>query len=68
MEKIELGKIIRKRRKLLNVKQSNLAELAGVAERTIREIESGKGNASLDTLIKIFEVLGLEMNVQVMQK
>ena len=65
MSKKELGNTIKKRRKLLKVRQSYLAELSGVGERTIREIESGKGNTTVDVILKLCDVLGMEMKLEV---
>lgn len=53
------------RRLMLAVTQEHLAELSGVGLRTIKEIESGKGNPTFATLSKIAEVLGLEIKVEV---
>jgi DNA-binding XRE family transcriptional regulator len=39
--------------------------MAGISPKTIYLLEQGKGNASLDTLQKIFDVLGLEMSVRI---
>ena len=57
----ELIEIIKKRREGLNVTQETLAELSGVGLRTLKQIESGKGNPTLLTLQKIADVLGLEV-------
>ena len=61
----EIGKIIRERRVFLNVKQEDLAEISGVAIKTIYAIESGKANPSAQTLIKLLQVLGMEINIQI---
>ena len=42
-------------RKRLN--QSELAELAGVSDRTVRALEQGRGS-SVDTLLRIMKALG----------
>ncbi|MBW7846098.1 MAG: helix-turn-helix transcriptional regulator [Bacteroidia bacterium] len=57
--------IIRKRRDALGYSQKELAEKSGVHLRSINNIESGKGNPSLDTLLKIVEVLRLELLVRI---
>lgn len=56
---------LKTRRLMLAVTQEHLAELSGVGLRTIKEIESGKGNPTFATLSKIAEVLGLEIKVEV---
>lgn len=65
MDLKEIGKIIRERREFLNVKQADLAEISGVAIKTIYTIESGKANPSAETLIKLLQVLGMEINIQI---
>ena len=65
MDLKDIGKIIRERREFLNVKQADLAEISGVAIKTIYAIESGKANPSAETLIKLLQVLGMEINIQI---
>lgn len=60
----DLGKTIRDKREFLNLKQEDLAEISGVATKTIYAIELGKGNPSIKTLMKLLNVLGMEMIVQ----
>lgn len=61
----ELIKTLKNRREELGVTQNHLAELAGVGLRTLKEIESGKGNPTFETLNKLAEVLGMEMKLEV---
>lgn len=49
----------------LGISQQDLAEFAGVGIATVKDIERGKGNPSLQTLQKILDVLGLEITLQV---
>lgn len=56
---------IKERRMRLGISQQDLAEFAGVGTATVKDIERGKGNPSLQTLQKLLEVLGLEMTLQV---
>lgn len=65
MNLIEIGQIIQSRRSSLQLKQQDLAELAGITEKTIYLVENGKGNPSLATLLKIVATLGMEINIQV---
>ena len=62
-ESINIGHAIRKRRELLGLLQPQLASISGVSTRTIQLVEMGKGNPSLDTLIKIADPLGLQINL-----
>lgn len=60
-------KNLKARRKMLQVTQETLAELSGVGLRTLKELESGKGNPTLETLQKLADVLGMEVTLQVKQ-
>lgn len=61
----ELGRILKNRRELLNITQSDLAELSDTGLRTIKAIENCKVNPTLDTLSKIIVVLGMELRLEV---
>lgn len=61
----DLIKAIKARREMLAVSQESLAELSGVGLRTVKQFESGKGNPTLDTLSKMAQALGLEINLKV---
>lgn len=65
MTKIEIGKIIRDRRKFLKITQKDLAEIAGLSLRNFVDIENGKANPTLDALQKILDALGLQITVKV---
>ncbi len=65
MHQGELIKALKDRREALKVNQEYLAELSGVSLRTLKAIESGKGNPTLDTLNKLAEVLGMELKLEV---
>jgi transcriptional regulator with XRE-family HTH domain len=56
----EIGQKVRARRKLLRLRQRDLAELAGVTLRGLTDLERGDANPTLKQLGKIAEVLGLE--------
>ena len=54
---------IKERRTILRLTQQDLAEMSGVGLRTLKEIESGKGNPSLAILNKIADILGMEVKL-----
>jgi len=56
---------IKERRETLNVTQEQLADLAEVGLRTLKELERGKGNPTLETVSKLADVLGLEVQLVV---
>ncbi len=63
----ELGKIIRARRKVLNLTIGELSEYTGLSRTTISDIELGKTNPRLDVITEIFRFLSLEMKIEVKQ-
>lgn len=56
---------IKERRNVLNVTQETLSEISGVGLRTLRQFERGKGNPTLETLTKICDALGLEIQLNI---
>lgn len=56
---------IKERREALRVTQQDLAELSGVGLRTVKQLESGKGNPTLSTLHKVSDVLGMELCLKI---
>ena len=65
MHQTDLIEQIKERREVLRLTQEALAVLAGVGLRTLKEMESGKGNPTLATIHKLSDVLGLEVVLQV---
>jgi transcriptional regulator with XRE-family HTH domain len=63
MTKQEIGEKLRQRRKLLRLRQRDLAELAGVTLRGLTDLERGEANPTVNQLAKILDVLGLEFRV-----
>lgn len=60
----DVGKVIRSRRQILRITQQELADLAGVNINTIVAIERGTGNPKIETMLAIYDVLGMQMNVK----
>ena len=54
---------IRRSRKEAGLTQEDLAQLAGTSERTVRAIETGAGNPSLQAVVAVANVLGLKLGV-----
>ena len=65
MNKNEIGKYIVGRRDVLRIAQGRLAELSGVSVHTLSNLETGNGNVTLGTLLKVTEILGLKVTVGV---
>lgn len=64
MNLAEIGGEIRRRRKYLKLSQQELADLSEVNINTVVNIESGKGNPLLITVLNICKVLGLTISMQ----
>ena len=56
-----IGKQIRDQRLLLKITQNDLSEISGISLRTIKAIEKGKGNPTVETLNRVLEPLGLTL-------
>ncbi len=64
---MDVGKAIKERRALLGISQQDLSDYSGVGISTVKDLERGVGNPSMETLKKILDVVGLEMILQVKQ-
>lgn len=59
----EFARAIRARRTSLGLRQEQLADLAGVSERFVYALESGKGTARLDKVLPLLSALGLHLEL-----
>ncbi|MGJ6981156.1 type II toxin-antitoxin system Y4mF family antitoxin [Aestuariimicrobium soli] len=57
----DLGAGVLARRRDLGLTQRDLAELAGVSERFVRQLEAGKLTVQLDKVLAVLEALGLRL-------
>lgn len=64
---MELMDIMKQRRETLSLTQPDLAEMSQVGLATIKDIERGKGNPTLNTVKKILDVLGIEIEYRIRQ-
>jgi len=62
-EGTEVGELMRARRKTQGVTQTLLADYSGVSRVSITKIERG-GDLKLSTLLKLTELLGLEVIIK----
>jgi y4mF family transcriptional regulator len=65
--KVIIGEVIQSRRKARKIAQEQLADIAGISPRTLRDIEKGTANPELETLVKICNVLGMEIKIEVIK-
>jgi HTH-type transcriptional regulator / antitoxin HipB len=54
---------VRARRRLLGLRQEDLADLAGVSLRFVQALEAGKRSVQLDRVEAVLTVLGLHLTV-----
>ena len=59
-----LAAAVRARRTELGLRQEELADLAGVSERFVFAVESGKTSVRLDKLMDLLGALGLQLQLQ----
>lgn len=59
----DLAAVVKGRRKDLAVSQAELAQRAGVARKSISELESGKTQPELALVLRVLEQLGLDIEV-----
>lgn len=62
-----LSDTIKERRAKLKIAQADLAEMTRVSLATVKDIERGKGNPSLQTIEKLLDILGLEIVYRIRQ-
>ena len=60
----QLGRIIHFHRKKSGLSQQGLAELAGLGKTVVFDMEKGKLTVRFDSLLKVFEVLNIKIDLQ----
>lgn len=58
-----IGAAIRDARKAAGLTQMQVAELAGISDATLRDIERGSGSPSVRSVLEALDVLGLGLEV-----
>ncbi|MDP9077113.1 MAG: type II toxin-antitoxin system Y4mF family antitoxin [Bacteroidota bacterium] len=58
-----LSEYLKKKRKLLNLTQEDLASKAGVGLRVVREMEQGKPTLRMDKVNQVLMLFGAELGV-----
>lgn len=62
MVNVMLGDIVKKRRKEMDLSQSELAESAHISVRTVCDIETYKGNPQFDTLYALASYMNISID------
>ena len=60
----EIGNAVRFHRKKSGLSQAELATTAGVGKTVVFDIEKGKNTVQLDTLLKVFHVLNINLELR----
>ena len=60
----DIGALIRGSRKAQGLTQEQLAAIAGVGTRFVRELEAGKESCQLGRALGVLNVLGLRVGIQ----
>ncbi|OGO39158.1 MAG: hypothetical protein A2147_01975 [Chloroflexi bacterium RBG_16_57_8] len=66
--KYDLIRALIKRRKRLRISQAQLARMIGTQQPAISRLEAGDYNATLDTLFKVADGLGLDVCLRARRK
>jgi len=59
----EIGQYVRKKRKEQSLTQTDLANICGVGERFISEMENGKITAQIGKVLHVISVLGIKLDI-----
>jgi transcriptional regulator with XRE-family HTH domain len=64
MDTIDIGKIVLAKRKELGLTQQQVADIAFVSRRTLIELEHGRNDIGVRSLLRIVMSLGLQFDVR----
>ncbi len=64
MNSAAIGQLIRQTRKALDLRQDELASVAGVSVRTLSEIENGKESARIGLVLRVLDSLGIDIRLE----
>jgi y4mF family transcriptional regulator len=64
MDSIELGRVIKTKRKVQGLTQEALAASSGVGIRFVRELEEGKPSCHLGKTLSVLKALGVEIFIK----
>ena len=57
----ELGKILKQRRKILQITQKQLGDICDLSHNGISQIELGNSDIKLSTLLKMAQIAGIKV-------
>ena len=62
--KSNIGDIIKNKRLELNLRMDDVAKSVGITRSTLWSIENGKGNYTIDVLLELLNILGLDFDIE----
>ena len=62
VDTVELGTFLKKKRKEKHLTQQNVADIINITERALSNIENGKSEPELDTVLKLCDLYGISGN------
>jgi len=65
MNKKKIGQLIKDRRMKLKITQQTLSDITDISTPIISALENGTSNISLDNLLEIVDVVGLEISLEI---
>jgi len=68
MTKIEIGLLLKKRRTELKITQQVMSDMTDISTPIISAVENGTSNISINNLLEILDVLGLECKLDIKEK
>lgn len=57
----QISQAIKTRRKIFKITQTDLSEISRVSLRTVKALETGRANPTVDILARVLEPLGLQL-------
>ena len=61
--KFEIGERIKSKRLLLNLRMDDVAKEVGITRSTLWSIENGKGNYTIDVLLRLLSLLNMSIDI-----
>lgn len=60
-----IGTLVSERRKLFGLTQDDLAEMADISPNTVRKVERGQANPTVETLLSLGRILGFQLELTI---
>jgi len=60
----DLGRAVRRARRLHGLRQADLAALSGVGTRFVSELENGKPGIELGRALRVIDCVGLDVRIE----